>query len=122
MSRRSRTISFVVTTRSFASRKPRMSASGRSAGVRRVARPLEPVVLEAPDRVDVAELVDEEDAAAGPGHAGELRDDELGPVRVVQDAKATDEVEVAVRERQRLRVVGDERAVRRQRLPGAAAT
>ena len=47
-----------------------MSASGSEPGVRRVARPLEPVLLEAPDRVDVAELVDEENAAAAAGSHG----------------------------------------------------
>ena len=78
--------------------------------MRRVARALEPVELEAADRVDVAELVREQDAPARPRDPRELGDDELRPPDVVEDAEAADEVEVAVREVERLGVPDDERA------------
>ena len=88
--------------------------------MRRVARALEPVELEAPDRVDVAELVGDQDAPAGPRHARELGDDELRATDVVEDAQAADEVEVAVREVERLGVPDDERAALRGVLAGEA--
>ncbi len=78
--------------------------------MRRVARALEPVELEASHRVHVAELVDQQDAAAGLRHACDLGDDELGPADVVEHAHAPDEIEVAVREGERRRVPQHERA------------
>ena len=63
--------------------------------MRRVAETLEAIHLEAEERVDRAELVDDEDPAAGLRDAGELRDRELGPADVVEDAVAADEVELA---------------------------
>ena len=44
--------------------------------VRRVSRALEAILLETAERIDVAELVDEEDASPGLRDARELRDDE----------------------------------------------
>ena len=73
---------------------------GQEPRVRRVARLLEPVGLGRDDRVDEAELVDEEDPAARARHARELGDDELRAARVMEDAHAAGDVERAVLERQ----------------------
>ena len=87
--------------------------------MRRVARLLEAVGLGRDDRVDEAELVDEEDPAAGSRDAGELGDDELRAAGVVENAHAARDVERAVLERQCGRVADDELAVRpaRARCP-----
>ena len=70
-------------------------AVGQEALVRRVAQPLEPVHLQAPQRVDRAELIGDEDASPEPGHAGELRHGELGTADVVEDPDAGRDVELA---------------------------
>ena len=58
----------------MASRKPRMSPSGSSRWCDRVAEPLEAIHLQAPGRIDRAELVRDQDPSAGAGDAGELGD------------------------------------------------
>src|SRR4026209_1240691 len=60
----------------------------KQARVGRVADALEAVELEAPDRVDVPELVGEKDPAAGARDPGELRDHELRPSHVVEHTQA----------------------------------
>ena len=87
--------------------------------VARIAQALEAVLLEAPERVDRAELIRDEDAAAGPCDAGQLRDGELGPPHVVQEPKAARDVEAPITERERrhlalleAHVLGSDRAAR----------
>ncbi|HEU5206280.1 MAG TPA: hypothetical protein VFT94_01605 [Gaiellaceae bacterium] len=67
--------------------------------MRRVAQSLEPVHLEAHERVDRAELVGDEDLPAGTRDASELRDGERGHANVVENAMAAGEVELRVAER-----------------------
>ena len=93
-----------------------MSASGQQATWRRVALALEPVELEAAQRVDVAQLVDDEHPAARADDARELGHDELRPRGVVEHPQAAGEVERPVPERQRGDVPLDERAVGRRLL------
>ena len=110
MSRRSLTISFASDHEVVGVEVAADVRVGEQPRVRRVARALEAVELEAPRRVDVAELVGEQDPPAGPGDARDLGHDELRPADVVEHAQAADEVEVPVRERKRLRVSQHERA------------
>jgi len=90
---------------------------GQESGMRRIARLLEPVGLGRDDRVDEAELVDEENPASRARHARELGDDELRSACVVEHAHTADDVERAVLERQRRRVADAELAVGRSELP-----
>ena len=64
----------------------------------RVAQPLEAIHLETQERIDRAELIGDEDLAAGPRDARELRDGELRAAHMVEDAMAADEVELRVAE------------------------
>ena len=82
----------------------------------RVARLLEPVGLGRDDGIDEAELVDDENPAAGARHPRELGDDQLRPASVMEDAHAPGDVERAVRERQRRCISDDQLAVRRREL------
>jgi hypothetical protein len=89
---------------------------GEEPRVGRIAGTLEAVPLEAGDRIDVAELVGEQDPAATASDSGELGDDELRTADVVEDPQTAHEVEVAVGERERLRVADDEAAAGRRVL------
>ena len=78
-----------------------MSASGKQSLVRRVAQALESVLLEVDERIDRAELIGDEDPCRRTRDPRELRDGELGPADVMEDAMAADEIELRIAERQR---------------------
>ena len=66
---------------------------GQEAGVTLVPGPLEAVDGEGLEGVDGRDLIDDENPPAEPGHAAELRDDELGPVDVMQCSQRAGEIE-----------------------------
>src|SRR4051794_13409979 len=92
----------------------------KQATVRRVTCALEGVQLMRGDRVDGRDLVDHEDATAGPRDANELGDHELRPRNVVESAERPRQVERRRLERELRRVALDELDVRRAlRTPAA---
>ena len=92
-------------------------AVGQQPCVTGVSEPLEAVVLDRADRIDVAEAGRRAgDAAPRPSPARGTSNDELRPTHVMEHAQAADEVELAPAERQRCRISFDERGVRRRAL------
>jgi hypothetical protein len=83
------------------------------ARVRRIPRALEPVQLEGRERVVRRDLVDDENQAAGPRDAGELRDRQLRPLDVVKGPQRAAEIEGSALELEPRDVPLDEGRVRR---------
>ena len=85
---------------------------GEQALMRRVADGLELVQCSGSGGIVRRELVDDEQVAAGPGHAGELGDDEIGPRDVMERPVCAREVEGSVGKGESSPVSRDELRVR----------
>ena len=81
---------------------------GERPRVRRIPESLDPIVRHPFEGVGRGQLIDQEDPAAGPCHASELRDQELGSGDVVKRSRAGRKVECPLLEGQREHVSLDE--------------